>query len=126
QPTDGERSLLWEMRQLLWRTEHPQIKSSVDYRKNIVSATGRDPDLEQLRSLYQSPGSTVFEQREEDDFNVFRIELDGVIVRFTEESFRIAVMVEGQLSELRMRGLQQHVLARASALHASAWEVTIS
>jgi hypothetical protein len=54
---------------------------------------------------------------------VFRIELDGVMVRFTEESHRIAVIVEGRLAEARLRALQQHVLACLSALHFTAWEL---
>jgi hypothetical protein len=114
---------VWEMRQLLWHVEHPTFPSSVDYRKNIVRATGTDPDLEQLRSLYQCDGATVLDQGEDEDFNVWRIELDDVIVRFTEEGYRIAVMVEGQLAEDRLRALQQHVLARVTALHAGAWEL---
>lgn len=118
---DGARSLLWELRQLLWHAENPTLRRAVDFQEKIVHETGRDPDLEQLRTLYRSDGATVLEQREDDDFNVWRIELDGVTVRFTEESHRIAVIVEGRLAEERLRALQQHVLARVAALHASAW-----
>ena len=46
-----------------------------------------------------------------------------MIVRFTEDSDRIAAMVEGQLSELRLRMLQQHVLQHLNALHGTAWEL---
>lgn len=118
---EGSRSLLWEMRQLLWQADHPRFASAVDFREGIVRETGRDPDLELLRSLYHCAGATVLVQRDEDDFNVWRIELDGVIVRFTEESHQIAAMVEGRLTEERLRALQEHVLTRVSALHGSPW-----
>ena len=54
---------------------------------------------------------------------MWRIALDGVIVRFTEESYRIVAIVEGRLAEDRLRALQQHVLAGLRALYIVAWEI---
>ncbi|MEQ1565517.1 MAG: hypothetical protein ABMA64_07765 [Myxococcota bacterium] len=123
QAPEGARSLLWELRQLLWHVEYPRFPSPVDYAETLRTALGREPVLEPLQTLYDFDGAVACERGEDDDYNLFRVEVDGVIVRFVEESHRIAVMVEGRLAEPRLRALQQQVLARVGALHAVAWEL---
>lgn len=123
QRADGKRSLVWELRQLLWEVKRPDVPSAVSYRGDIARETGREPDLALLEGLYLCSGAVAIERRDAESFNVFRIEVDGVIVRFTEEHYRIAAMVEGRLAEGRLHALQQHVIANLSALHGTTWEL---
>lgn len=120
-PADGKRHMLWELRQLKWQCDHPDFPGAVDYRKQVTDAVGGEPDLALLDRLYRCGGATAIDQREPDEYNVWRIELDGLIVRFTEEHRRVAVMVEGRLAPERLRTLQDHVLGHLSALHFSRW-----
>jgi hypothetical protein len=120
---DGRRNVVWELRQLQWEAEHPDFASSGTMRDMVMRELGQLPDLAPLATLYRCTGATAIEQDDPDEYNIFRIELDGVIVRFTEDSDRIAAMVEGKLSELRLRQLQQHVLQHLAALHGTAWEL---
>ncbi len=105
-----------------WNADHPQFASSTTFRDTLAKEIAGEPDLALVDALYRCEGATPI-VREEDDFNVFRIELDGVIVRFTEESHRIAVIVEGRLADDRLRALQDHVLRCVTALHFTAWEL---
>ncbi|HET9989473.1 MAG TPA: hypothetical protein VFQ65_13170 [Kofleriaceae bacterium] len=121
---DGTRSHLFEIRQMLWQAEHPDFKGSVDYRADLVEATGREPDLDVLRALYLADDDTrVLDHRDEDDYNIHRVEIDGVSVQFKEGSHRVSALVEGRLAEPRLFELQQHVLAALSALHNTPWQL---
>jgi len=122
QRADGGRSLVWELRQMKWQADHPRF-TTTGFRDTVEKQLGAVPDLALLDTLYRCAGATVIEQRDEDVFNVWRIELDGVIVRFTEDSYRVAAMVEGKLSELRLRALQQHVVRCLTTLHSTRWEI---
>jgi hypothetical protein len=120
---DGGRNVMSELRYLLWEVEHPELPKGHSWRDGIVDELGRVPDLALVAQVYRCTGAVALAQTDSDDYNVWRIELDGVIVRFTEESHQIRAMVEGTLSDLRLRALQRHVLETLSALHHTAWEL---
>lgn len=112
----GGRTLMSELRHMKWEADNPRFRSS-----RVAAAReelGGAPDLDRLDTLYRVAGAEVLEKGE--PFNVYRIRLDGVLVRFTEDWSRIDVVVEGRLSDTRLRGLQKHVLEQLRALHAGA------
>jgi len=115
---DGGRNLIWELRQKKWKADHPEF----GLRDVAIEELRGEPDLELIETLYLLDGAAIA-KTDGDEFNVWRVELDGVIVRFTEESRHIAVIVEGKLADDRLRALQAHVLERLSALHFTAWEL---
>jgi hypothetical protein len=120
---DGERILMWELRQMKWRADNPRYAGTDHFSDDVREKLGSIPDLSLLDGIYRCEGATVLPNRESDDYNVFRIELDGIVVRFTEEGRRIAAMVEGVLSEDRLLTLQDHVIARLVALQLTVWEL---
>ena len=122
-PPEGRRSHMFEIRQMLWGIEHPDFKGSVDYRANLIEATGREPDLGVLRELYLVDADTRLIEREDDEYNAFRIEIDGVTVTFKEESYRVTALVEGKLSEARLGDVQAHVQYGLSELHNELWQL---
>ena len=117
--SDGGNCMLWELRQLQFHAQHPEIADSGYTRERVGKHIAGEPDLALLDTLYRYDGVPVVD----DDFNVFRIELDGVAVRFTEKDSRIAVIVEGKLAPERLRALQEHVLEKLGALHFASWEI---
>jgi hypothetical protein len=123
-PPEGTRAHLFEIRQLLWGVEHPDYKGSVDYRANLIEATGREPDLGVLRDLYLVDEDTrLLEKRDDDDYNVYRIEIDGITVTFKEETYRVTALVEGRLSESRLSDVEAHVQYALSELHNALWRL---
>jgi hypothetical protein len=119
--SDGGRSVVWELRQMKWEADNPRA-GAVSYRDTVKTAIGGEPDLSLVEKLYRFDGAVAID-RSGEDFNVWRVEVDGVIVRFTEQDRRVAVIVEGRLAEERLRALQDHVLGCLSALHLTAWEL---
>ena len=122
-PPEGTRARLFEIRQLLWGIEHPDFKSSVDFRASLIEATGREPDLDVLRGMYRIDDDTRLLERDADEYNVYRIEIDGVTVTFKEESYRVTALVEGRLSDARLQDVQAHVQAALSELHNALWRL---
>jgi len=120
---EGTRSHMFEIRQLLWGLEHPDFTGSVDYRTKLVEDLGREPDLDVLRTLYLVDDTTRLLARDDDEYNVYRIEVDGIVVRFVEESYRITALVEGRLSEARLGDVQAHVQGALSELHNNLWQL---
>jgi hypothetical protein len=114
---------MWEIRQMKWKADHPQLAGGVSYRDAVKKELGGEPDLELVEALYRCEGAAAIDRRDEDAFNLWRVELDGVTVRFTEEHRRIVVIVEGRLAEETLHALQEHVLECLSALHFTAWEL---
>lgn len=121
QRTDGARSLMFELRQMQWDAEHPE-DAGVDFGDGVLANLGRAPNLAILETLYRFDDVGVLDPRD-DEHNVWRIVVDGVVVRFTEESRRITVIVEGVLVAPRLRALQEHVLAQLYALYGCAWKL---
>lgn len=119
---DRKRSFMWEIRQMQWQVDHPEFQGSIDYRGKMIEELGAAPDLAQLDALYRFDGAAQLQQAE-DEYNVFRIVVDGKVVRFTEEQHRITAVTEGRISDERLHALQQHVLTRLHALHVVPWDV---
>jgi hypothetical protein len=122
-PPEGTRARLFEIRQMQWAVDHPDFKGSVDYRAGLIEGTGREPDLAVLHDLYLVDDDTDLVEGDDDEYNVFRIEIDGVTVRFTEESHRVKALVEGRLSDARLNDVQAHVQYGLSELHNALWQL---
>ena len=91
--------------------------------QRLEANLGRAPDLDSIRILYRPDDSVTELPRDENRHNVFRVLVDGIVVRFTEESHSIRVMVEGRLSTERLREIQESVRNKLSALDGAAWEI---
>lgn len=113
---DRKRNRLWEVRQERWHRDHA-CEGFQSYWKHADA-----PDFEALDSLYRLDRSTPAPEQGA-DYNVFRVVIDGVPVRFTEDGWSVQAMVEGRLSDARMEELQRATLATLQRLDASDWEI---
>jgi hypothetical protein len=116
---DRKPNRLWDVRQALWHRDNAWAGLEDSWRFDDP------PDLEALSRLYRldddSPPPT-----KGDDYNVFRVVVDGVTVRFTEGRFEVHAIVEGRLDTKRLAGLQRHTLAMLAQLDGSDWEIEAS
>jgi hypothetical protein len=76
-------------------------------------------DLEAATGRYALDHSVTELPRREDEHNVHRVLIDGLVVRFTEEMSVIRAMVEGQLSPARLQALQESVRSKLSPLEST-------
>jgi hypothetical protein len=113
---DRKRNRLWDARQALWHRDHAW--AGLENRWNHADA----PDFGALAELYRLDETTPAPERGS-GHNVFRVVVDGVSVRFTEDGWSVQAIVEGRLSEARLMALQSKTLATLQQLDASAWEI---
>ena len=90
---DGERNRLFE------------IGGYVSYppgRDKAIERIGYTPDIALFETRYAPPMPHVVQAPPDDDddaWRTHRIEVSGVIVRYVEESFHVAITIEGVLAE---------------------------
>jgi hypothetical protein len=113
---DRKPNRLWDIRQELWRRKHPSAGLESYWKYDD------EPDFEALAALYRADDA-VSPPEEGSEYNVYRVTIDGVVVRFTEDRWSIQAMVEGRLSGARLDQLQQHTLATLRRIDASDWEI---
>jgi hypothetical protein len=126
---DRRPSQLWHLRQAVWARDMARHAPArwqgrlMEDMERLEASIGRTPDLDVIPSLYRLDDSVTELAREEDPHNVFRVLIDGMSVRFTEQSFLVHAIVEGRLSQERLQGLQESVLEKLSKLEGVEWEI---
>jgi len=113
---DRKRNRLYDVRQELWHRDHgwPGLES---YWKHDDK-----PDFEALAVLYRIDETTP-PPEQGSEHNVYRVTIDGVSVRFTEDSWSVQALVEGRISDARLEELQRQTLTTLQRLDASEWEI---
>jgi hypothetical protein len=96
---DGMRNHLFEIHEALWSRDYEPAQKFEDIMKELTETLGRRPDFDTFTKLYRPgvPHEVVPEVEEE--FNVFRIKVDGVVARYVQSTFSIQLTVEGDLPE---------------------------
>ncbi len=120
---DRLRNQLWQMRQATW---HRKVGWKDEFARDMAQlkdAIGFEPDLDVISSLYRLDENTQELPAEEDEYNVIRVRIDDVIVKFIEDGFSIHAVVQGDLDDARVAALQQALLERLSRLDGAEWGV---
>jgi hypothetical protein len=126
--TDGEASRIWQIRHWLEMQEfysqqdfapkaRERIRESLESLNAIGIPAHQDPQL--IERLYRPKIGHDVVPREEDNFeeyNVYRIRIDGVVARYVEGMHSIVLTVEGQLSPATLDQLVSDLRDRLSQL----------
>lgn len=117
--TDLRRNRLWDLRQALWYREHPCLGVQDSWKFEDA------PNFDALLMLYRiddnAPPPTKGEEYQE-----FKVVVDGVTVRFTEDFFSVQVMVEGRLTDERLKTLQTRTLETLARLEGAEWAIELT
>lgn len=113
---DRKRNRLYEVRQALWHRDHGWPGLESDWKHED------EPDFEALAALYRLDETSPAPENAS-EHNVYRVSIDGVTVRFIEDSWSVKALVEGRLSDVRFEKLQSETLATLQRLDAAAWEI---
>lgn len=114
--TDRKANRLWDVRQELWHREHGWTGLRSYWKHED------EPDFEALAALYRIDASAPPPEKGP-EHNVYRVTIDGISVRFTEDRWSVQAMVEGRLSDRRLDELQRQILGTLRRLEASEWEI---
>ncbi len=83
------------------------------------------PDVTLVRDLYSFEFPYEKLSQESDEYNVFRIKINGVIVRFVEERYSVQANVEGMLPDEIIEKLKDSTLNKISTLENSACDLEV-
>lgn len=114
--SDHTRNHLWHLRQTLWSKS---VNWQEDYQKEmykLIKELGKEPELDLITSLYSPNISHQIIPENNEEYNVYRINIDGVVVRYVEESWTVQVTVEGELPDEVIELLKANLLEKFSLL----------
>ena len=125
---DKKNSRLWQLRHLLWLRGRKNDKNFAgqfedDMERVTQESGGRAPDLDIIPTLYRPSLAHQELPQGEEEFNIYRTLIDGVVVRYVEEGMAIRVVVEGELPSLRIQVLQADLLEKLQQVEKTAWEL---
>ena len=129
---DGNRNHLFDYDQAVWAKRIPELSKpdgklaglKPEYKiPSLEEELGRSPDLELFNRLYKPPVALEELAKSEDEYNVRRIKVEGVIVRYVEEMDSIQMTVEGELPQKTLDTLTRDLLDKLSALENAACDL---
>jgi hypothetical protein len=119
---DRRPNHLWSLRQALWYRGVGWYDDLARETARLAEALGAAPALDLVADLYRPDADAVaLPSSAPDEHNVFRVVIDGVTVRFTEDQFPVQVCVEGILPDATIDALQRSVLDKLQRLHGAEW-----
>ncbi len=108
-PADRRLNHLFAFRQALWESQG-WTGGDGQALERLTEALGMAPDLDLYQARYLMDGAAVALARtDNDDYKDFRIMLDGTVVRITEHTRALHVLVEGRLAPGRFASLVEHL-----------------
>ena len=128
---DGKWHRLSEIKNLLfWKQlaecdkEYEQqckdAEKAVKRQFGIFGLFGKLPDLKLFETLYKPDIASEIIEQNEDEYNVHRIRIDDVIVRYVDDSHGITVTIEGELPPDVVEKLKNDVMKKFAALERAA------
>ncbi len=129
---DGQPNRLWQVRSAAmlsgrrWAREHRESMETMirDQLEQLARAYGAPPDLELFGRLYRPAIGHDALPDVDDEFNVHRITIDGIVVRYVEGSHGIHVIVEGALPATIVAVVTEDLRGKLAALEHAAYVVT--
>jgi hypothetical protein len=121
--TDRRHNHLFALRSAAWMRDMNWKQELAKEMQRLEADIGRTPDLNLIPFIYRPDDSATQLPQDEDQYNVFRVLVDGVTVRFTEETHVVRALVEGRVSQERLHALQEGVRNHLSRLEGAEWEV---
>jgi len=119
---DGESHHLFDYQQAVWAKELPELgKAGQALNKKLDMPTaeeelGKPLDLELFSRLYKPTVAHEPAVKSGDEHNVYRIKVEGVVVRYVEEMHAIQMTVEGDLPQNTLDALTRDLLDKLSKL----------
>jgi len=107
---------LFLIRTALWYLIANMEDQYQDLISNLSELLGFQPDVKQIKDLYNFDMEHGDLQNDEDIYNLFYFDINGTRVRFTEEQYSLQVVIEGALSDKQVILIKQHLIEKVSAL----------
>ena len=95
---DRKPNHLWQIEQAIWSRRVGQIEELAMKMQELEHELGSRPDLDLVERLFrpETPHEPV--PANENEYNISRIKVQGVVVRYVADSHSIMIIVEGNLA----------------------------
>jgi hypothetical protein len=119
-----ERKLnqLFEIRQAVWSRDFDSPQEFERAMEQLSNKLGTRPNLDSLKKLYRPSVPHEVVPEAEDEYNVFRINVDGIVVRYVESMYSIQMTVEGILPQQIIDVLCSELIETLAALENRPYE----
>ncbi|MDB6110757.1 MAG: hypothetical protein JWR69_2507, partial [Pedosphaera sp.] len=114
--SDGQRNHLWEIQQAVWSRSVGWDKELREQMEQLEEELGIRPNLDLVENLFRPPIPHEVMDQVEDEYNVFRNKLAGVVIRYVVDMHSIQLTVEGGLSQTSVDAVTSDLVRKMSAL----------
>ncbi len=114
---------LFLIRTALWNLKLGQEDQYQEMMSNMSELLGHHPDVKRIEDLYHFDMEHTDLHGDEEVYNLFYCDIDGVRVRFTEEQYSLQIVMEGRLSNEQESLIKGQLLDKVSTLVNSPCEV---
>ncbi len=126
--SDQQPNHLWQLRQALWYDQVDTTEVVLESFQNFRQELGgkyNEENLTLLENLYNPNLAHEDVPVNEDEYGIYRIQVDGVIVRYVEDTFSIQVTVEGEISKKMIEILKADLLEKFSRIENTDCTITM-
>jgi len=113
---DGQRNHLWEIQQAVWSRSVGWDKELREQLEQLEGELGMRTNLDLVETLFRPPIPHDSIAQAEDENNVFRTRIRGIVIRYVIEMHSIQVTVEGELDQPSVDAVTSDLVAKMSAL----------
>ena len=121
---DKRPNHLWEIEQATWSRSLGWNKELEEQLEDLAEKLGSRPDLDLAGRLFNPPVSHEQMPKVDDEHNVFRIKVDGVVVRYVANHRSIQITVEGILPASCVQILTTDLCGKMAELENVPFETT--
>lgn len=116
---DRKPNHLWDIQQAMWSRSVGWKKELREQMKQLMEELGTRPNLDLAAKLFRP--SIPYEDipKVEEEYNVFRIKVDGVVVRYVQDMYSVQMTVEGDLPQATVEVLASELVSNISTLESA-------
>jgi hypothetical protein len=120
---DGKNNRLWELQIALWERKAGPDKEFKERMERLTQGYGVTPNLDLVINLYRPGVSHEPIEEVEGENRIFRIRVEGVVVRYVDDTWSIQMTVEGELPQETIDALTSDLVEKMIALENTSYEL---
>ena len=120
---EGKRNHLWEIQQAMWYRDVHREKEFQQQMEQLSKKIGIKPDLDLAATLYSPTISHEEVLKKDGEYNVYRIAVDGVIVRFVQDTSSIQITFEGNSRQETINAITSGLVGKMNTLENTLYEL---
>ena len=113
---DGQRYHLWEIQQAVWSRSVGWRKELREQMEQLEVELEARPDLDLVESLFRPPVPHEAMSQVGDEYNVSRIKIGEVVIRYVVEIHSIQLTMEGDLDQRSVDAVTSDLVSKLSVL----------